>query len=307
MKINLSNYFQLKKKMMLLQEIEMKSLECKDINQFSFSIFPNLIFLNLNKVSINFIHRNHFIKNSKLIKLIIQNCYLLSIELNSFKKLRELEELNMINTQINSFQILQTFQYFKNIRNIQTEYFYVCCYFVIEKPSNKLMECNPKESLILSCSDLLVSHLLRIFIWFLTIFGIIGNFTSIFFRVSNFKRKSHILHLILPFSDLMILFAFSILIYADKKYRSNFYLHHHEWKNHLLCKSSGMLASFSFINSMLCTNVISFERYLIVKNPFKIPFKNYVTLIFICLCIFLLSFFGSISPYILFKVIYLFL
>lgn len=115
-------------------------------------------------------------------------------------------------------------------------------------------------------------------------------------------KPLNLIELMLMFSDLLLSIYFLCLIIVDWKYDQNYMKYDFEWRSSLLCKMLEYIASIACLLSNFSLLLITWERYLGMKNMTKIGERNYKKIVStICLAT-LLTILFSFLPSILFKV-----
>ena len=141
----------------------------------------------------------------------------------------------------------------------------VCCYI-------SSLQCitNEPPSPFLTCSRLLTFDFLRIFMWFMSIFGIFGNMYALYIGFKQRKRKKVQFLLInnLSISDLVMCVYLFILLSADINYTDYFPTNSHSWRKSTMCRFAGALSVLSSEASAFFITLISIDRFLGIKYPF---------------------------------------
>lgn len=272
--------------------------------EYSFKNFHNLYELNLSKTKIKYLTKNLFKNLNKLKILKINYCKLSKIYKNS---LIPLKLLNIF--QLKSTKILQSINIFsneiienlKNLKYFLSDYYEICC--MLKKFHQNYSKCIPNKSLIKSCNDVLSSLILKIFTWFFGVFSCIFNFLSLLINAFNNRNGKKLFYICLAVGDLFTGFFFLAIAFVDLHYSGVYFEYDSIWRNSLLCKIIGCLASFSFIYSLISLLFITLERYHFIKYPFRI-FLNFFPKLFVCLGMFCLSFFLALLPVLIVNVNY---
>ena len=145
--------------------------------------------------------------------------------------------------------------------------FATCCF-----TSSHCISSQPKSPYI-TCKRLLPYNLLRIAIWFVCSFSILGNAFVFYTRVKkNVQQRNNVQLLIiknLSISDfIMGLYLISLLL-ADLYYKDYFPSHSEAWRSSVLCRVAGALSVLSSEASVFFITLITIDRFLGVKYTFS--------------------------------------
>lgn len=279
----------------ILQYLSITNNKELTLNEYStLKYFPSLIELNLSKTGINFIPLKFFFNLNELKILTIKHCYLNKIDKNSFNYLNNLRIINFKGTELSdNFIIKNNFILLKNLTKIYSESLKLCCLSI--KTLKNLIECQPNKSseLNISCKKFLYSNFSEKIIYFLGIFGILGNILSIIFHISYRNDISIIFFINLSISDLFLSLYYFLLIFINLNFDGSYIEYDYQWRNSISCKFLGFLSTFAVIESMKNICFLTIEYYLkfieIDIRFFIFKYKLYTSIfssaIFSLLCI----------------------
>ena len=164
----------------------------------------------------------------------------------------------------------EAFATLNNIRNLYTTDKVLCCVYFLQFPLSKANCFSPEDELS-SCTDLLASFALRLFLWLQSAFALFGNGAVLIYRLFFEKRSSalgfHVFVISLSLSDFMMGFYLSIIGSADVFYRGQFLWQRWEWKRTPLCTLAGIVGLVSSEVSAFTICLIMLDRLLAVKFP----------------------------------------
>ncbi|KAJ8034098.1 hypothetical protein HOLleu_24525 [Holothuria leucospilota] len=155
------------------------------------------------------------------------------------------------------------------------------------------------------------NHILRITIWLVCLFSMLGN---LFVIVSRIKYKIPTLHNMLPsevntkqnaflvnlaVADfLMGVYLLSIGI-ADAKFGEHYFLSAYGWRNGVQCKIIGIIGFASNVASLLTLTSVTVERFFFIVFPFGSFHLGSKWKVGICVTIWITSVVIAITPLIL--------
>ena len=146
----------------------------------------------------------------------------------------------------------------------------VCCY---AQPPLKCESVEPRSP-FLTCTHLLTFDSLRIVVWSISIFGIVGNVLALIKGFTQRKQQrnkvQYLLITNLSISDLMMCIYLIILVSADMNYADFFPTNSKVWRSSTLCRFAGALSVLSSEASAFLIMLISIDRFLRVK--YRYPF-----------------------------------
>ncbi|XP_046359041.2 G-protein coupled receptor GRL101-like [Haliotis rufescens] len=235
----------------------------------SFDGLTSLPSLDLSGIALRTLKRDMFQGLSSLLNLNLSDSKITTIEDKSFSGVSKLHTLDLTHNLITDF----TGDLFDGL--IQLNYLYsdkyvFCCF----KPSSVPNEqCLPAADEFSSCSDLMRNEALRICMWVLGFVALIGNLLALLLRCiydrQSFKRSNDFFVANLAISDLVMGVYMIIIASADVIYRGVYSWNDEAWRNSWVCQLAGLLATLSSETSVMFLCIITLERVLVIKLPFK--------------------------------------
>lgn len=286
-----------------LRKLQNLYLQNNPISLFSPKLFPfesNLRLLNLSMTKIHSITEKLFKNLTSLQHLFLIGLSLQRIDNEIFKNNQNLTYLNLVNTLISKDVQLSFTIHLLNIKYVYSDDFSFCC-LLKDFYKYNITKCTPEQSKYSSCHDLLSSSVLRIFIWLQVISGLIGNIFSLLLRIKSFKKPIVIFYVFLNMSDLFTIIYLFIIAVIDIEHRNIYIENDKIWRYGNLCRFSGFLASFAILSSNISLLLITIDRYLSIKYPFKNIFslKKTIGIFFVVLVMVLVL---ALGPMKFFKV-----
>ena len=275
-----------------LEELRILWLDDNNLSEINVGVFRGLIQLEELYLADNRLHRiaeGAFWEQLELNKLSLENNFLSEINVGALRRLVRLEYLDILNNSVNriaegAFQDLVQLKQLDLRENpllwieehalcdfndtvilAVTEYA-TCCFTTANCSSSS-------PSPYLTCKRLLPYDLLRIAIWFVCSFAIVGN---IFVFCTRFKNKRQqrdnvqfLLIMNLSLSDFIMGIYLIILLSADLYYTEYFPSHSKSWRHSMLCRVAGALAVVSSEASAFFITLITIDRFLGIKYTFS--------------------------------------
>ena len=238
-----------------------------------FSGLSSLRHLRLTDLHIEHISENAF-SSLNLREMKIYSSVIDSVESNFIANLHA-EGIYFNSTKINTFTG-SMFQGSKEISVLVTDDYKFCCV----RPSSVTEEnCFPRKTAFLSCTDLVTSELLRPFIWLSGLFIILSNAISLIYRVlfqrEQFKHCYCVFVSNLALSDLLMGIYQIIIASADTLFRGKYIFHEASWRHSGWCKLAGVVSTMSSEASQCFICLITLDRFLVIKYPFR---QRHITL-----------------------------
>lgn len=193
-------------------------------------------------------------------------------------------------TNFNEFDLIEIHKYFKNLNKFFSKSFSLCC--LLKKYFQQIIQCKPEFSFLRNCSK---NQLFSILFWFIGSIGFLANLITIFYIIFIFQSPIKHFKILLAFSDLLIsMYACSLLIL--KFYFGDEYVYKDiHWRNSVFCKFYRIFFHISSYISYEVLVLITFERFLSIKNPLKTNFLKRDNKKIACFCVcFFFSFFPAI-------------
>ena len=158
-----------------------------------------------------------------------------------------------------------------------------CCFVKIEKPN---VNCISTEDAFSDCDYMIKNKALRYIVWVVLIGIFAGNTISFILR-NMYEDKVYVqnaLILNLNFGDIMMGVFLSAIVIKDLMSRGNYYLHDHEWRSSVSCKSFGSIALISSEVCVLTLAVITYDRRgKLVYGPLYDPIERHILWLIIAL------------------------
>ncbi len=217
-----------------IHELDLADMFVEDIGQSAFSHMTQLQHLNLSRNRIASLGPDVF---------------------------HDLEQLTHLNLSGNSLKLIDpsAFHILPNLEFLQTDDYKFCC------AAPQVKECLPGPDVYSSCNDLMSSQALRVFIWILGFFSLIGNVAVVCYR-SQIEKPSVLSFLVynLGVADFMMGIYLLIIAGADASFRGFYYLRDSFWRSHFMCRSAGFLSMLSSEMSVYVLILITTDRVLTV-------------------------------------------
>lgn len=271
-----------------------------DINEGNVLLkMRNLQYLDISSTKTHRLSKVNFEFLSKLETLKMTDCNIRTIDYNVFENLVNLNYLHLNNTKMPTENVQFIIVGLKKLEKVFNNYFKTCC-FAWKYHSSSIL-CLPETSLFNSCSDLISSFVLRGVIWIIALLGIIGNVSSITFRIVMNRKSVPISYIALSIADLLTGLYILIVACSDIHFRGRYIENEEKWTKSVYCKSLGIICSFSVLLSTGSLLLITVERHKAIMNPFKSKLNKRFSLM-ILLLISLVSLTLSILPVFIFEV-----
>ena len=143
--------------------------------------------------------------------------------------------------------------------------FATCCFTTANCSSSS-------PSPYLTCKRLLPYDLLRIAIWFVCSFAIVGNLFVLCTRFKNTRQGHKVqtqLITNLSISDFLMGIYLIILLSADLYYTEYFPSHSESWRHSMLCRVAGAISVLSSEASAFFITLITIDRFFGIKYTFS--------------------------------------
>ena len=221
----------------------------------------------LRNISLHFLPVGIFQNLKELLHLDLSDNNLKELGTLVFHKCTLLETLNLTHNPLqwieeNAFVGL----------NVSTQVFvddYASCCFVVQAICQSMSPRSP----FLTCERLLPYNVLRVGIWIVCIFTILFNVLGSLARCKQRQQTKQVQFLLitnLSISDFLMGVYLIILLSADLYYKDYFPSHSEAWRNSNLCKIAGFLSVLSSEASVFFITMISFDRFVAIKYPFRV-------------------------------------
>ncbi|XP_033745945.1 uncharacterized protein LOC117331366 [Pecten maximus] len=238
------------------------------------------------------IYPNAFLGLSLLPSLTVQNTMISKIASRTFVGLNQIKVLNLTKNRItqvenDAFASLTNlsvldlrgntirefsngiFNGLSNLKELYTDAYMFCCV----KPSSVTdKNCHPYQDEFSSCADLMREDHLRSFMWIIGCLSLVGNAGVIIYKTiydRRSMRKGHgIFILNLGCADFFMGVYMLIIAIADTMFRGRYIWNDIYWRNSIICKMAGVLATVSSEASVLFLLLITLDRFVSVKFVF---------------------------------------
>ena len=186
---------------------------------------------------------------------------------NAFNGL-SVDSLVMADTDIKLFQ-QDMFTGVAIATTLITDAYEFCCIRPLALPEEN---CYPHKDEFSSCADLMRNDVLRVLLWLIGIFSLLGNSASLIYRFifdrERLKLGYGVFVTNLAVADFIMGIYLIIIASADVAYRGIYIYNDRAWRNSALCKMAGMLSTMSSEASVLFICLITVDRILVIKFPF---------------------------------------
>ena len=131
---------------------------------------------------------------------------------------------------------------------------------------NSHIKCSPEPDEFNPCEDVMGTHVLRIFSWFISIFAVIGNVFQLVILFYSRQELSvyKLLMYNLGFSNLLMGIYLLVLCCVDGHTYGQYYNFAQSWQYGGGCKTMGMMALFATQLSVCSLLLITIERFLLI-------------------------------------------
>ena len=223
--------------------------------------------LDLSQLKIDRISRGAF-ATLDLKTLAIYDSHIAEIQSHSFDKL-DAEGIYLNSSKIGTFKE-SMFQGGTKINFFVTDEYKFCC---VRPLSVQETNCYPQKDELSSCDDLIRNKVLRPLIWVIGLVALLGNVSSVLYRIRNHGQQMKVCYgiavLNLAASDSLLGVYLVIIGITDIRYRGIFIYHDESWRHSVWCHLAGILSVVSCEASLLFICLITVDRFLAIKYPFK--------------------------------------
>ena len=182
------------------------------------------------------------------------------------------------------------------IQLLVTDKYKFCCVRPWYLPEDN---CLPHKNEFSSCNDLINSDVLRILVWIVAGFIVFANFITIINRIKDkdgVKNCFGIFATNLAVSDVLTGMYLIIIGVADMTFRGVYIFYDELWRRGIWCKIASVLSVAACETSALFIALITVERYLVIKYPFKKQiFTPKIGVMLTCI-VWMLGIFASLIP-----------
>ena len=306
-----------------LTTLSVLELEYNDLTNLASDVFvplKSLVYLVLSHNKLTSLHPDLFKNLTNIVELKLQNNQLQYLPENIFHSLQQLELLNLSSNNLQHIPS-KLFVSFTNIHlrildlqenplfwieaqalssvkagSVVVSSYAPCCFVTMARCKS------PPRSQYLTCKRLLPYNFLRVAIWFVCSFAILGNLFVLFTRFRQKQQSNKVQFFLitnLSVSDFFMGIYLIILLSVDLYYKEYFPTHSEAWRSSVLCRIAGAISVLSSEASAFFITLITIDRFLGVKYTFsKFRLSTKSTRIVVALLWFI-AFGISISVYIL--------
>ena len=236
------------------------------ISANAFSELPSVKYIQISDQSIQQISKHSFFA-LMLEQLDLSHNIIHSLEDNAFDN-SLISYIQLNGSKISSFGT-DLFQGVMNVTQIVSSAYKFCCLRPSYLPEEK---CLPYRDEFSSCDDLMRNDIIRSLIWIISLFSILGNVSSIVYRIlydrERFKLGYGIFVSNLAVSDLLMGIYLLIIATADVALRGVYTANDEKWRSSGWCTLAGILSALSSEASMFFICLITLDRFLVIKFPF---------------------------------------
>ncbi|XP_048236709.1 G-protein coupled receptor GRL101-like [Haliotis rufescens] len=268
------------------------------INPEGFKGLGRLVSLDISECRIAKLTHKTLKYTKALRKLFLRDNVIDFIENNAFAGLTYLMDLDLSGNPVVQFSE-QVFSGLNSLTYLSTDNYLLCCSKV--RPSTiEDNKCEAPVNSLSSCKDLMHRDILRAFLWILGILALLGNVCVIIYRIVVNRRSTtngcDFFVVNLGFSDLLMGMYMMIIAGADVRYRGVYVWNDYEWRNSALCKVAGVLATLSSEASVVFVCLITLDRFLVIKFPFRQVRLNRICIWILVVGTWVLAIFLSVIP-----------
>ena len=235
-----------------LTSLDLSAVKMPRLDTNSFSLFPNLHILNLSLCGVELMYGEGLQAASALEVLDLAGCPMTQFPRNLLSGLDRLQ-------------------------SVRADNFKLCC------PANLPAGFNPANCKapfdeVSSCEALLRSDVYRFFLSTFSALALLGNLGCFLLRSVCFKSGKSgfgvfVTHL--SFSDFLMGVYLAIIGVADRLFQGTYLWEDIRWRESTACKVAGFLSLLSNEVSAFIICLITLDRFLVLRFPFKsLHFKN---------------------------------
>ncbi|OWF48575.1 relaxin receptor 1-like isoform X1 [Mizuhopecten yessoensis] len=128
-----------------------------------------------------------------------------------------------------------------------------------------------KKDAISSCTDLISSDVLRVFLWIIGVCALLGNAVVIFYRLflerDNIENTYSLFVLNLGVSDFLMGIYLLIIGIADAYYNDVYAWNDQKWRQSIFCTTAGTLSFISSEMSTFLILLVTIDRLIVIVLP----------------------------------------
>ncbi|EFX72488.1 hypothetical protein DAPPUDRAFT_290667 [Daphnia pulex] len=246
-----------------LRELMLEHNGIQYIEEMTFRNLSSLTYLDLSHNLLTTIPPRLFAQNIQLTSLSLGFNNILQLPAEVFLPLKNIKSLNLEDIDIQNIDV----DMFSSLTNLDFVYFirFQYCSYVPTVP-----KCRPNTDGLSSTENLLNRTLIRIILWAIAIFTLIGNSLVLLGRGILKDENKVPLNFIrsLAVADMLMGFYLFAIAIQDLQYREVYRQYSHQWTSSLGCTFVGVVAMTSTEVSLLLLAFMSMERFLCIASPF---------------------------------------
>ena len=236
------------------------------ISENAFSELPSMKYIQISNQRIQRISKHSF-SALQLKYLDLSGNIIYSLADSAFD-ISHISYIQLNRSIINSFGT-GLFQGVLNVTQIFSSAYKFCCLRPSYLPEEK---CLPYRDEFSSCEDLIRNTIVRSLIWIISLFSILGNASSIIYRILYDRKRLKLGYGIivsnLAISDLFMGIYLLIIAITDVTLRGVYTANDEKWRSSGWCTLAGILSAFSSEASVFFICLITLDRFLVIKYPF---------------------------------------
>ena len=193
--------------------------------------------------------------------------------------------------------------YFSNLTSLvvlMVDNYELCCPKILGGTIKSSVCTNAIQESISSCTDLIGNTTLRTVLWVMCLLALVGNSVVIIYRCAfdrnTFKSSHGIFIFNLSTADMLMGIYLMTLAVKGEIIKGEYYKHHQDWKKGEMCKVIGFISTLSSEVSTFFILLITTDRFLAVRFPFRQLKISVVRSAFLCGCAWLLGILLSVIP-----------
>ena len=227
----------------------------------------SLKYLDLSTLQIERISKGSF-ATLHLKELTIYHSHISIVESVCLDKL-EVESIYLNSSTIDTFSKTM-FHGGTGIRQFVTDEFKYCC---VRPLSVQEENCYPQKDEFSSCDDLIKTKFLRPLVLVVGFFALLSNVSSVIYRLRYHPEQLKFCYgvavLNLAGSDSLLGLYLILIGITDNIYRGTYIFHDEAWRISAWCQFAGVLSTVSCEASVLFSCLITVDRFLVIKYPFR--------------------------------------
>ena len=245
----------------------LKSLFPTDANPVS---YPALRSLDLSAVKMSRVDTNSFVLFPNLQTLNLSFCGVVQMYGEGFQTANKLQVLDLIGCPMTQFT-RDLLSGLDRLQSVHADNFKLCCPATLPAGFNPA-NCRAPFDEVSSCEALLRSDVYRVFLSMFSALALLGNLGCFLLRRICFKSGKSgfgvfVTHL--SFSDFLMGVYLTIIGVADRLFQGTYLWEDITWRDSVACKVAGFLSLLSNEVSAFIICLITLDRFLVLRFPFK--------------------------------------